>query len=108
MALNSRLHYEMKPEQTAKRREKYNAHLRRAPGAYSAVDLSAIRERQQDCCFYCGKNLDGKGEADHKTPLSRGGTNYPHNIALACITCNRDKSNKTESEFFEWRSRLDL
>lgn len=35
---------------------------------------------------------------DHKQPLSRGGTNNYNNLQLACLSCNRLKSNLTMQE----------
>jgi 5-methylcytosine-specific restriction endonuclease McrA len=36
---------------------------------------------------------------DHKQPVSRGGSNWPENLAVTCPTCNLRKSDKTEAEF---------
>lgn len=49
-------------------------------------------------CAYCG--VQGEAiEADHRTPLSRGGKNTIANIVPACRHCNRRKHDKTEDEF---------
>ncbi|MEY2702071.1 MAG: endonuclease [Bacteroidota bacterium] len=47
-------------------------------------------------CRYCGskENLT----IDHKTPLSRGGTNEKGNIQCLCFKCNRAKSSVKHSE----------
>ena len=54
-------------------------------------------------CHYCEKKLnenDTSGvEIEHKTPVSRGGTNKRSNVVLACCDCNREKGRKTEKEF---------
>lgn len=47
-------------------------------------------------CFYCGGEAT---ERDHKIPKSRGGTDGPANIALACIPCNLSKGRLTADEF---------
>ncbi len=54
-------------------------------------------------CVYCGATE--KLEMEHRTPLSRGGTNSIENIAPACRRCNRRKRTKTEDEFRLWLAR---
>lgn len=108
MAAASRRHHAANPEKTKARRDKYKANHAAAEGAYTDADVAAIRAAQGDRCFYCPRDLNGGGELDHKTPLSRGGTHWPENLALACLGCNRDKHAKTAEEFFEWRQRLGL
>ncbi len=49
-------------------------------------------------CAYCG-TTEGPFEIDHKTPRSRGGTNDPENLAVACRTCNRSKRAMTVEEW---------
>ena len=108
MAANSRKHYYANPELTARRRRRYNANLRNASGYCDESDLDEIRRKQKGLCAYCGCALGVGAEVDHKTPLSRGGTKWPENLALACRTCNRDKHNKTAEEFSDWREELGL
>jgi HNH endonuclease len=50
-------------------------------------------------CFYCG---DPAECADHKTPVSRGGTDALDNLAAACWRCNTDKKDMTVEEFRGW------
>jgi 5-methylcytosine-specific restriction endonuclease McrA len=51
-------------------------------------------------CYLCLKPIPlGKDHLEHKTPLSRGGTNEYHNLGVACQHCNCSKHNKTEKEF---------
>lgn len=50
-------------------------------------------------CAICGKPVKFKKMTiDHKQPLSRGGTNNYNNLQLACLSCNRLKSNLTMQE----------
>jgi len=52
------------------------------------------------CCYYCGKLLTIESyTVDHLTPLSRGGDNNLDNSVPACIQCNAQKSNLTETEY---------
>jgi 5-methylcytosine-specific restriction endonuclease McrA len=97
-----------KPELTAARREKYKDRLDSAPGSFSDYDIAMIRRQLNDCCFYCGVPLKGGGEKDHIVPLSKDGTNWPSNITLACLRCNRDKYDKSVSEFVVWRKERGL
>lgn len=76
----------------------YNKKARRlgVPGVVTAVDLA----RKAPFCFYCKIGLEvGQGTFDHIIPFDRRGTNENHNIARCCITCNREKFNKTPEEF---------
>jgi 5-methylcytosine-specific restriction endonuclease McrA len=44
---------------------------------------------------------------DHKTPLTRGGTNWPSNIQLLCRKCNVKKARWTHREYLEILARRD-
>lgn len=51
-------------------------------------------------CFYCAGPVSNRTRTlDHLTPCSRGGSDEPVNIRLACITCNRAKADMTLMEF---------
>ena len=83
------------PEKSRELDDKANR-LRRAKkngaeGSYSLSDLAMIRKAQRDRCGYCRVQLGGKGHADHITPLSKGGGNFPRNIQLLCKRCNTSK-----------------
>ncbi len=108
MAANSRAHYSKHPEKVKNRAKKYNDLKKMASGNYTKEDISIIRNRLKDLCSYCGIPLNGTGEIDHMTPISRGGGNNPSNLTLACRGCNRDKHNKTPEEFIAWRVNLQL
>jgi 5-methylcytosine-specific restriction endonuclease McrA len=62
-----------------------------------------LRRKLRDKCFYCGVLLHGAGAIDHMQPISKGGSNYPTNLTLACTTCNLDKKSKSAAEFVRWR-----
>lgn len=56
---------------------------------------------QQDArCIYCRSLLQGF-HIDHKTPVSRGGSNEIDNLQLLCADCNLRKSSLTHEEFLE-------
>ncbi len=51
-------------------------------------------------CYLClNPILFGRDELEHKTPLSRGGTNEYSNLAITCKKCNNKKFNKTVEEY---------
>jgi len=89
-------------------RESANTHHRRAQarasgGRFTADDLATIRKGQTDKrgrvrCWYCGKPMLN-WHIDHRIPLSRGGSNAPGNLCLACPECNLRKHNKLPTEY---------
>lgn len=82
-------------EYAAKRR----ALLKGAVGSFSADDFAAMIKAQKGKCWWCNIHISGTPEADHRIPLSRGGTNDRNNLVVSCGTCNRAKSNKMPWEF---------
>ncbi len=77
-----------------------------AGGSHATEDVKRLYEEQGGRCFYCGKELNGECELDHKTPLSRRGTDRPENLCWACEWCNRRKQSKTAEEFMEYLTKL--
>lgn len=75
-------------------------HKRRAAGEIDKEYLTALRAG--NVCYYCGCVIDGVKTIDHKTPVSRDGTNESANIVLACRHCNGQKGAMTEEEYREW------
>lgn len=108
MAANTKRLYDEDPQKVIDRVSKYKQQKSTVVGTYDDLDIAHLRKKVDDRCFYCGVALNGGGEVDHKTPISRGGNNLRRNLTLACRTCNRDKTNKTVAEFLAWRRRLGL
>lgn len=77
----------------------HNRRLRKqgAEGHFTASDLTRQRESQKSRCYYCGAKV--KLTIDHIIPLSRGGSNWPENIVLACGSCNSKKHSKLPHEW---------
>src|SRR5262249_39786768 len=50
------------------------------------------------CCAYCHQTAT-RWEVDHLIPRSRGGSDRPSNLALACRPRNQAKDNQTAAEF---------
>jgi len=76
-------------------------------------DVNGIYERQGGRCYYCRTKIgfsrtpfEWNGEVvrrfqiEHAQPVSRGGTDAPDNLRLACEECNRHKGMLNEAEFF--------
>ena len=60
-----------------------------------------VYARSNGRCAICGEHLQfNKMTIDHKTPLSKGGTNAMSNLQAACLSCNRSKCDMTPAEFF--------
>lgn len=62
-----------------------------------------VFDRDNYTCKYCGQ-VGGLLEVDHIFPLSKGGTNEIDNLTTSCRRCNRQKKDKTVTEFLEWRN----
>ena len=72
-----------------------------AGGTYSAQDVQKQHQYQKGRCYYCGQKLGKPYHVDHVIPLSRGGSNAPENIVLACSHCNLSKHNRLPHEWPE-------
>lgn len=69
-----------------------------ADGRFTLRDWALLLEAWGHRCAYCA--AEGvRLTADHRTPLSRGGSNAIENILPACRPCNARKSTSTEREF---------
>lgn len=70
---------------------------------FTKNDLARMRTMQKGLCLYCTRRMTGNGRLreviDHKTPVSKGGSNGPENIALACWECNSAKGKQTAEAF---------
>jgi 5-methylcytosine-specific restriction endonuclease McrA len=75
------------------------ARKRLAGGHYTGSDITELLEKQSGCCAYCGVSLVDGYHIDHVVPISRGGSNWPENLALACPRCNDSKGSKLLSEW---------
>lgn len=77
-------------------------HVRRsrkanAPGSFTSEEVEALLATQGGCCAYC--RTTDKLSLDHKTPLSRGGSNWIENLQWLCISCNSRKRTRTDDEY---------
>jgi len=81
------IHHERRPPSPAARRE-------RLIRAYGACDEQG---RPKAVCAFCGSTV-GDIQVEHLLPISRGGSDAWENLALACLACNRRKSDRTPEE----------
>ena len=80
-----------------------------ARGSHTVEESLALRWKSGWRCYYCGQALNEKTVTeDHKTPLSRGGSNEIDNIVIACRPCNSSKYTMTDIEFVEKRNAAAL
>lgn len=59
---------------------------------------SLVSQRDGDVCRYCGVS-DTPLTLDHVIPRSRGGSDSPMNLVLACRPCNSSKGARTPAEW---------
>lgn len=63
-----------------------------------------ILKRDNYTCKYCGIR-GGILEVDHIIPFSKGGGYSFDNLTTACRKCNRQKKDKSISEFLKWKDK---
>jgi 5-methylcytosine-specific restriction endonuclease McrA len=63
-----------------------------AEGSHTGADIKRIGEAQRWRCHWCAKPAKKNYHVDHLVPLSKGGTNWPNNLVIACANCNLRKS----------------
>src|SRR5258708_3846856 len=69
-----------------------------AEGTHTSHDIKRQYNAQKGRCYWCGKKTKAY-HVDHVIPLSRGGSNGPENIVIACPTCNTKRQNKLPHEW---------
>lgn len=79
--------------------ERRRAWKANAEGFFTDEDINRIMQEQNYKCLYCAYDVSKKYTIDHLIPLSRGGTNWPVNIGIACRPCNTKKGAKTKEEY---------
>ena len=75
------------------------AAARNSHSSYTLQDILNLKKAQRGKCYWCRNNYGPSFEIDHVWPLSKGGSNGPENIVIACKPCNRKKRNLTPSEW---------
>lgn len=80
-----------------------NRHARKKSngGIHTEADIQKQYANQKGKCYYCQKKVGKTYHVDHVIPLSRGGSNDPSNLVIACTVCNARKYNKLPHEWPE-------
>jgi 5-methylcytosine-specific restriction endonuclease McrA len=94
------------PEVAATHARNRRAMLKAADGTHAPEDVEAILKRQKYKCGECGTSIRKSYHVDHIHPLSKGGSNWPHNLQCLCSTCNLQKSDFDQVEYAKRRGRL--
>ncbi len=89
------------PEVNAAKSRRRRARFRKVEGSHTAAEILALGESQGWICATpsCGADIRNRYDADHKTPITRGGSDFIENIDLKCQSCNRRKGTKTQEEW---------
>ncbi len=93
-----------RPDYHRLKRQHYRARKLAAGGTCTQADIKEMERAQGGLCAYCHQPY-GRYHIEHKVPLSRGGTNDPHNLCLSCQRCNSRKWTRTDDEFRAWLER---
>ena len=91
---------EANPEVYKAANHRRRARKRNAEGTHSAAQIRARVAVYGDLCIYCASTKDL--HIDHIKPLSKGGSNWPANLAPACAKCNLSKQDKWGSDLLRW------
>jgi 5-methylcytosine-specific restriction endonuclease McrA len=70
-----------------------------AVGDHTTDDIKRQHKAQKGKCYYCGIKVGKNYHVEHVIPLSRGGSDGPENIVIACQGCNCSKGDKLPSEW---------
>lgn len=88
-----------RPETRRAKWHKEEAKRKARPGLFTAADVRELLKYQGGLCAYCHCHVGEDYHVDHKIPVSRGGPNWPSNLAIACKNCNLRKGKRTVEEF---------
>ncbi len=61
-------------------------------------DVPKVLARDGERCRYCGCPCPDDLSIDHVFPRSRGGSDKPANLVVACFSCNSRKNDRTPEE----------
>ena len=81
---------------------------------YDSEYLRLTYYRTDGHCHICHSKLSlinhgaigerGAWEIDHSRPRSKGGSDHRNNLFPACVSCNRDKSNRSTRTARNWNA----
>lgn len=70
-----------------------------AQGTHTGDDIKRQYKAQKGLCYYCHNHVGDTYHVDHVVPLSRGGSNDPENLVIACPACNLSKNKRLPHEW---------
>ena len=82
-----------------KRRKAIRCAERARAEAGRMIEVRNALRRADPHCRYCGRRVRRSATLDHVLPRSRGGTDAPENVVLACRQCNEAKGARTQLEW---------
>lgn len=94
------------PDKVRAHRHQRRAVKANATGTHTADDWKERLAYHGYKCIYCGVEKHETPQewltCEHLIPLSRGGSNWPSNLAPSCTSCNSSKGTKTHLEYLEF------
>ena len=82
------------PEKIITHNRNRKAKKKAADGFHTKADIQRIHAAQGGKCAICRKKLEPNFHVDHIKPLSKGGSNWPSNLQVACGPCNTRKRDR--------------
>jgi len=96
--------HEISAAHNKRRAEARKVRIQANGGSHTKADVLLQLKTQKHCCWWCGKSLEGRPyQTDHRVPVSRGGSDNPENIVVACVSCNGVKADLLPQE---WNGRF--
>lgn len=72
------------------------------PDQILSLKTNVLKVQGRECVYCTAKLTPPASHLDHRTPLSRGGTDEPSNLQVLCARCNSEKHAKTHEEYIDW------
>lgn len=68
---------------------------------FTGYEKDTVYERYNGKCAICGRPVSKKRMTiSHRTPLSKGGSNWIENLLLTCKLCNKMKADSYMDDFY--------